>query len=254
MFEKLIRSSLIVLFSIGLAACKVELYSGLTESEANDMLGILLAEDIDAEKVPGKEQTIVLTVPKNQVALSINLLKMKGYPKEKFATIKEVFPQEGLISSPTEEKARLVYALSQGLAETLTQIDGVITARVHVVLPETKSRKREKVLPSSVAVFIKHHADVDLSAYTPQIKLLVNNSIEGLDYDKISVVLFPSAQQPSITKSKMTSVLGVRLAHNSVILFWGWFIGLLILIVISNLGWWFKVRHMGSVTQAKASN
>ncbi|WP_230425768.1 type III secretion system inner membrane ring lipoprotein SctJ [Spartinivicinus ruber] len=249
------KLSLVLFLSLSLTACKVELYSGLTEAEANDMLSILLAEGIAAEKQPGKEQTALITVPESQVAESISLLKARGYPKEKFSTIKDIFPQEGLISSPTEEKARLVYALSQGLAETLTQIDGVITARVHVVLPETKQRKNEKVTPSSVAVFIKHHAEVDLSAYIPQIKLLVNNSIEGLDYDKISVVLFPSTQQDlSAIKAKMTSVLGVSLAQNSQGIFWGWLIGLLLLILMCNVGWWLKLKQSNSGgKQVKAS-
>ncbi|MCX4024656.1 type III secretion system inner membrane ring lipoprotein SctJ [Spartinivicinus marinus] len=254
MFITLKRLSFILFLSVILTGCKIELYSGLAETEANDMLSILLAEGIAAEKQPGKEQTVAIKVPESQVAESISLLKAKGYPKEKFASIKEIFPQEGLISSPTEEKARLVYALSQGLAETLTQIDGVVTARVHVVLPKAKQRKTESVTPSSVAVFIKHHADVDLSSYIPQIKLLVNNSIEGLDYDKISVVLFPTAQQEtSSIKAKMTSALGVSLAKNSQGVFWGWLSGLLLLLLLSNVGWWLKLKKGNNNQQAKAS-
>lgn len=50
-----------------------------------------------------------------------------------------------------------------------------------------------KILPASASVFIKHAADIQLDAYIPQIKQLVNNGIEGLNYDRISVVLVPSA-------------------------------------------------------------
>ena len=67
---------------------------------------------------------------------AVELLKSQGYPRDKFAKIGEVFQKSGLVSSPTEERIRYMYALSQEIAETLTRIDGVMNARVHIVIPD----------------------------------------------------------------------------------------------------------------------
>jgi type III secretion protein J len=47
---------------------------------------------------------------------------------------------------------------------------------------------REEVKPASASVFIKHDASVPVEKLLPQIKTFVTNSIEGLTYDKVSVV------------------------------------------------------------------
>jgi type III secretion protein J len=47
----------------------------------------------------------------------------------------KVFKREGFVSSPLEERARLVHAMSQEIANTINNIDGVVTARVHLVVP-----------------------------------------------------------------------------------------------------------------------
>jgi type III secretion protein J len=100
-----------------------------------------------------------------------------------------VFKREGFISSPLEERARLLHAMSQEMSNTLTHIDGVITARVHLVVPE-RNPLSDQPLPASASVFIKHRADRSLADQVPQIKALVVNSIEGLSYENVTVALF----------------------------------------------------------------
>ncbi len=171
-----------------LGGCKVQLYTNLTEDEANEMMGLLLNHGIVAEKSAGQEQTFSLMVDDSQIADALDLLREYGYPRPKFKSMGDVFKREGMVSSPMEERVRFIYALSQELAETVSKIDGVITARVHIVLPENNPLS-EKSLPSSASVFVKHRSDVDLAAVVPRIKALVANSIEGLTYDRVAVVL-----------------------------------------------------------------
>lgn len=174
-----------------LVGCNSELYTGLTEQEANEMLAILMKNGIDAAKEGGKKGLVNLTVKDSQMADAVLILKELGYPKPVYVKPSDIFTGDGLISSPIEEKARYVYAISQDLAETVSQIDGVITSRVHVVLPELDASGVE-IAPSSASVFIKYANDVNLQALVPKIKLLINNSIRGLNYDRITVTLVPS--------------------------------------------------------------
>jgi type III secretion protein J len=48
---------------------------------------------------------------------------------------------------------------------------------------------KTEFLSSSAAIFIKHRADVNLSIFKTNIKRLVEKSIPGLTYDKVSLVL-----------------------------------------------------------------
>ena len=83
-------------------------------------------------------------------------------------------------------------ALSQDLAKTISTIDGVLDARVHVVLPDNDPFSK-KSLPSSASVAIRTRWNSDLSDMVPSIKNLVKNSIEGLQHEKIAVTLFRDA-------------------------------------------------------------
>lgn len=177
---------------LALSGCKTDLYSGLTEQDANNMLAIMLNQGISVEKIIDKKtSTYTLSVDKSSIPTAVRLLQEHGYPKEKIFSVNEMFQKDGLISSPTEERARFIFALSQSVQETLTQIDGVLVARVHVVLPEN-SQSSQQLKPSSASVFIKYHPAYDLESMKSEIKLIVEKSIEGLSYDKVSVVMVPA--------------------------------------------------------------
>ncbi len=196
MINKTFRRIAIAMALVLLTGCKTELYSNLAEKDANSMLSILLNNKIDSEKIFDKKAgAYFLHVEKSQIPQAVQLLKQHGYPKEKIATVGELFKKEGLISSPLEERARFIFALSQSVQETLSQIDGVLVARVHVVLPENNPIDKE-VKPSSASVFIKYNPAYRLEDMKSDIKLIVEKSIEGLTYDKVSVVMVP-AQFPA---------------------------------------------------------
>jgi len=173
-----------------LAACStsVELMGALPESEANEVLAVLLHAGIAAEKVAGKEGMVSVQVDGTKVAKALDALRARGLPRERYAGMGEVFKKEGLISSPLEERVRYLYALSQELSNTISKIDGVVTARVHVVLPERASGG-DASTPSSAAVFIKYQEGYNLDMVRPQVRQLVINSIPNLTPDKVAIIL-----------------------------------------------------------------
>ena len=216
--RKLALSLMLLAGLVGLTACRVELYSGLQEKEGNEILAVLLSHNIPATKVLGKNNIVSIRVDEVDVASAIELLRHNGFPRDQFVNLGDVFQKQGLISSPLEERARYIYALSQTISETLSQIDGVLTARVHVVLPE-KQALAEFVPPSSASVFIKYRPGMGIEEMVPNIKMIVQNSIEGLSYDKIGVALFP-AQDTATTRIEgppLNSVLGLRIARDSLV-------------------------------------
>jgi len=186
----------VVLLTSLLAGCgKVPLFSELSENEANEMMALLLQRDIDCAKIAGKDEKWTLRVGQTDFSRAVELLKAQGYPRDKFVKIGDVFQKSGLISSPTEERIRYMYALSQEIADTLMHIDGVMNARVHIVIPDNDPLAA-KITPSSAAVFIRYRPGFDLESLSPQLKNLVMRSIEGLNYDNVTLVLIPAAAAP----------------------------------------------------------
>ena len=122
-----------------------------------------------------------VSVDGQQVARALDILRARGLPRERFDGMGQIFRKEGLVSSPLEERARYIYALSQELTNTLSQMDGVLAARVHVVLPE-RGGVGETTTPSTAAVFIKHQTGYNLDALQPQIRKLVTHAIPCLLY------------------------------------------------------------------------
>lgn len=230
---------------LALAACgaRVDLMGSVPEDEANDVLAALLKADIPAEKTAGKEGMVGVRVDAAQVGRALEVLRDNGLPRERFAGMGQVFKKEGLISSPLEERARYIYALSQELSNTLSKIDGVLAARVHVVLPE-RGPAGEAGVPSTAAVFIKHQEGYNLEIIQPQIRRLVTNSIPGLTADRVSVIFVASQPRAANTASRadaplMASVWGIDVAPQSASLLTGVLWGLLAvaLLCLGGLGY-----------------
>lgn len=204
-----------------LSGCYQELYTDQPEQQINEMMALLVQAGITCKKTAGYEGTWSLQVEGEQISTAMNLLHENGYPRKAFESMGRVFEKKGLISSPTEERIRFVYALSQEISDTLDRIDGVLDARVHIVLPENDPYT-ETMIPSSAAVFIKQKPGIDLESQTMKIKDLVVNSIEGLEFKNVTVAMFKASATGKSKTSPTTlyvSMLGFKLAPESADLF-----------------------------------
>jgi type III secretion protein J len=189
----LVACCVLVLLASGCS--KQELYSQLSERQANEMVAVLRSTGIDADKQVRDGQFSVVAAT-GDFAQAVRTLSAQGYPRESYDSMGKVFKREGFVSSPLEERARLQHAMSQEISNTLANIDGVVFARVHLTLPE-KNPLGDKPPAASASVFIKHRPDRNLTGQVTQIKAIVVNSIEGLAYDNVTVALFPAENIPA---------------------------------------------------------
>jgi type III secretion protein J len=171
-----------------LAGCQQDLYSGLKEGEANLILATLLENGIDAEKIARGKTGFAIAVDKADLVRALKLLEGHSLPRPAFKNMGEVFSGQGMIASPTEEQARLAFAISQELAETFAQIDGVLTSRAHVVLARHDAASATST-PSSASIFLRHAPDSPVVDLQGKIKETCVQSVPGLEYDKVSVML-----------------------------------------------------------------
>lgn len=233
---------------LALAGCsKISLHSQLTELQANEIVALLLGASINADKELADDSTWTVLISKSDLPRSVDLLRRYGYPREKYQSFGEVFKKDSFISSPLEERARFLYALSQELSRTVSSIDGVIVARVHVAVPE-RDPLSDQSRPSSASVFVKHRPDAEMQNHVAAIKALVVNSIEGLPYDNVTVTLFTADPWPFAGEKVASTVTTASLVSSP------WFFPFVsasgvLLVIAGILSAW---RRRGGVRQAAA--
>lgn len=199
-----------------LAACKTQLNAGLTERQANEETALLLRHGIPATRdVDPKSGALTVWVEQGRFADAVDLLRAHGLPKQHFDSIADVFKGNGLIVSPGEDRARMIYALDEELSRTISDIDGVLSARVNIVIPENDPLQQD-VPPASASVVVRYRQGSQVNTLMPQIKMLVAGGVSGLTYDKVNVILLPVAlPQAQAQPMEMQEVYGIWVYRGS---------------------------------------
>jgi type III secretion protein J len=134
-----------------------------SEKEANRILVELEARGIkEAAKVEKAEQRKTawsITVPQTELSAARNVLVQCDLPRETHGGFSAMAESSSLIPTKSEERAKLINALSGELERTFETYDRVVSARVHIVLPEKDplSRSDATTKPTASAmVLIKY--------------------------------------------------------------------------------------------------
>jgi len=230
------------LSALVLAGCQSEIQHGLTESEANDIVVLLERNHITAHKDKeegGREVTWKIAVPKAHMANAMFLLKESELPRPKNPGL-EIFNRGSLIPTATEERAMFLQALSGELARTLSSIDGVLDARVHVNIPQSDDLSDRQARPEpSAAVLLKYRAAVEGGKKNPpplteeQVQSLVARTIQDLKPSNVTVVAVPVAPPRALDSGPGdVDMLGMRMSADSI-----WILrGILLVLVVIILG------------------
>ena len=110
-FRSRLPAILMVAALLVTAGCKEVLYSGLSETDANEMATILEVSGIDASRKRDKDGVYEVWVAGDDVAAANSILVTNGLPRKQFARMDQVFDAQGLVGSPFEERVRYVFAL-----------------------------------------------------------------------------------------------------------------------------------------------
>lgn len=100
----------------------------------------------------------------------------------------ELFDEERLGMTDYERRVKMQRALQEELRRTITSLDAVLQARVHLVLPEPRIFLRESGEPSA-AIYLKLNPFVALEEKQVRgIVFLVASSVENLQPENITVI------------------------------------------------------------------
>ncbi len=200
-FKKRASLGVVLAATLFLAGCQSELYSSLQEREANEMISVLAVNGIEASRTSDGKGNFTISVDRGDFSLAIAKLSEKGLPREQFGSLGKIFSSEKLVSTPFEERARFMHALNEELSNSISRINGVVSARVHLMVPEDNPFEDNKT-PPRASVFIYQEAGQDLRPQIPTIKNLIVNSLDNLEYSFVEVALFEDNTSATATTSR----------------------------------------------------
>jgi len=184
------RAGLAMLAALMLAACgQVTMHSNLDESQANEVLAVLLANGINADKRSSvsSESGFQIRVSRSDFPHAMEALQARGLPRPPLQSLCDVFQRQGFVSSATEERARQQCGWEQDLTRTLSGYAGVASARVHIALPE-RDPIGGTMGDASASVVIFEQAGANLRNEEHNFKVLVKDAVPGLrDVNQVSV-------------------------------------------------------------------
>ncbi len=159
------------------------LYVGLERSDVNQ-IGLVLGEAGISFDVAPKGTSIL--VPVGKTAQARMLLAEKGLPTSTNAGY-ELFDNVGSLGLTSfMQQVTRVRALEGEIARTIQSINGIKSARVHIVMAERANFRREEQQPTASVMIRTSGIDPVKSAMS--IRYLVAAAVPGLNADKVTVL------------------------------------------------------------------
>lgn len=200
-FRHFFHHFLILILMAGLlTSCESRkiIVNALDEKEANEILVYLSSKGIDAYKVQaaaeGGGSKLVLwniSVESSQANEAMAMLNQVGLPRRRGQNLLGIFSNVGLVPSGMQDKIRFQAGLAEQIASTIRKIDGILDAEVNISFPdEDPLNPNAPKQKATASVYIKHSGVLDdpNAHLITRIKRLVAGSVNGLDYDNVTVI------------------------------------------------------------------
>jgi type III secretion protein J len=210
---------LVVVLGVGAmfgAGCTTNILHGIDERSANEATSALERAGIGAEKLTDDgagagAASYTVRVAHADASRAVDLLRALGLPHDRRRGLAETYGQPSLIPTPSEERARYLDALAGEVERTLESADGVIDARVHLVLEESDplAPGAKPRTPARAAVLLKLRPG--RAALTEaDVQKLVSGSVAGLEPATIAVVMTVAADPVEAGSTALAAVGPLR--------------------------------------------
>lgn len=171
--------------------CRERIQHGLDERQANELQTVLVERGLDARKVPeaGKKPTWAIEVVEEQASDAVRILAELGLPRPMSEQGCDVFGG-GLVRTPVEEQLCRVRVMERGLEKTLQTVEGVLIARVHLVVPPPP-RPGQQAVPAKASAMLRvapGHAE-QIKGSREVLRSLIAGGVEGLSLDAVSLMV-----------------------------------------------------------------
>lgn len=151
-----------------------------------------------------------ITVPANRYHEARIYLASKGLPKAGNTGMESLKDQSAMTTSQFMEQVRYTTAMEQELARSITSIDSIQGARVHLAMPKQSAFVRDRT-PPKASVVVTNHPGRQLSASQVQaIVNLVASSVPLMSPENVAVL---DNQGKLYTNSSGDAALGLNAAQ-----------------------------------------
>ncbi len=207
--------------------------NNIDEREANEIVVFLASKGIVAQKIAtpttgavGAASTDMysISVDNEQATEAMALLNRYGLPRKQGTNLLTLFAKAGLISSDREETIRYQAGLAEELKNTIRKIDGVLDADVQISFPPVEATPTPGAPQpkTTAAVYVKHQGVMEdpNSHLEVKIKRLLAGSINGLNFDDVSVISDRS-RLADITLQPEGETIGTKALQQTYVSIWG---------------------------------
>ncbi len=201
---------------LGLTGCGVPVAVGIDESDANRVMLSLDHAGVDATKEtdPTVEGKFRVSVGRDDAARALAVMSDEELPRPKSKGVLDAMDKGQLVPSQRAEHAQFVSGLAGDLERTLTGLDGVLSARVHLNVPEQNPLHDLSQEKATASVLVEHRG-VAPPLTENAVQRLVAGGVRGLSPDNVSVVMVPRAPHPTVKDSGLAHVGPIAVARGS---------------------------------------
>jgi type III secretion protein J len=170
----------------------VPVAGGLDEGQANRIVLALDRAGVGSEKEtdPVTEGRYRVVVERDEAPRAITAMRAEDLPAPASLGLLDSMGKGALLPSRLAEHAQFLAGLSGELERTLLAIEGMLSARVHVSLPENDPLREGPRLKPTASVLLQHRgATPPIDVH--EVKRIVAGAAPGLAPDDVAVVMVP---------------------------------------------------------------
>jgi type III secretion protein J len=180
---------------LALTACSVPIASNLDEADANQAVVALERGSVGAskERDPEHEGRFSVSVAPQDASTAIGLLARDNLPPRSSPGVLEALGESSVVPSRLAEHAKWNAGVAGDLERSLRGIDGVLSARVHLGVPEKDRLDPEENPQKPTAAVLIRHRGASAPIAAAEVQRLVGGAVPGLAPEQVNVVMVNSA-------------------------------------------------------------